>query len=155
MIRRLKKFFTRTTRSAPEDSATDTIQLAVAVLLVEIARADHQQQESEDSEISSQLADNFQLSADEARSLLNAAKDRVEHSVSLQEFTRRLHTDLSDGQKQKVIEMLWRVALADNDLDKYEDYLIGKIAELLYVSRGDVIRLRHHVSEIDPSVGGS
>ena len=33
------------------------------------------------------------------------------------------------------------------DLDKYEDYLIGKVAELLYVSRGDVVRLRYEAGE--------
>ena len=40
-----------------------------------------------------------------------------------------------------------QVALADRSLDKYEDYLIGKLGELLYVSRGDVIRLKHRVTQ--------
>ena len=43
--------------------------------------------------------------------------------------------------------MLWQVALTDRNLDKYEDYLIGKLGELLYVSRGDVIRLKNRVME--------
>jgi len=50
--------------------------------------------------------------------------------------------------------MLWRVALADRHLDKYEDYLIGKVAELLYVARGDVIRLRNAVMEEKPTSAG-
>ena len=41
--------------------------------------------------------------------------------------------------------MLWRIALADHNIDKYEDYMIAKIAELLYIARGDVIRLRQRV----------
>ena len=45
------------------------------------------------------------------------------------------------AEKEAVIEMLWQIALADQDLDKYEDYMIGKIAELLYIYRGDVMRL--------------
>jgi len=137
----------RPTDSPSDENAADPIQLAVAVLLVEIARADHQHQASENAEIARQLEAGFHLSADDAEILLAEATNRAEHSVSLQEFTRRLHTDMSYDQKQKIIEMLWYIALADNELDKYEDYMIGKIAELLYVSRGDVIRLRHRVTD--------
>ena len=43
--------------------------------------------------------------------------------------------------------MLWQIALADDTLDKYEDYMIAKIAELLYVARGDVLRLKQRVIE--------
>ena len=51
------------------------------------------------------------------------------------------------AEKSTVIEMLWQIALADNHLDKYEDYMIGKIADLLYIARGDVIRLKNRVLE--------
>jgi uncharacterized tellurite resistance protein B-like protein len=43
--------------------------------------------------------------------------------------------------------MLWHIAMVDQNLDKYEDYMIGKIAELLYIYRGDVIRLKQRVIE--------
>jgi len=56
-----------------------------------------------------------------------------------------LHDEMSYEEKTTVIEMLWRIALADNTLDKYEDYMIGKIADLLYIARGDVIRLKSRV----------
>ena len=67
----------------------------------------------------------------------------MEASVSLSEFTRPLHESLNYQQKEAVVGMLWHVALADRQLDRYEEYLIGKVAELLYIARGDVIRLRH------------
>ena len=37
------------------------------------------------------------------------------------------------AEKQRVVEMLWQVALADRRLDKHEDHLVRRIAELLYV----------------------
>jgi uncharacterized tellurite resistance protein B-like protein len=77
--------------------------------------------------------------------LLAVAGMAVENSVSLHEFTRLLHDEMSYEEKTTVIEMLWRIALADNNLDKYEDYMIGKIADLLYIARGDVIRLKNRV----------
>jgi uncharacterized tellurite resistance protein B-like protein len=41
--------------------------------------------------------------------------------------------------------MLWQVALADERLDKHEDYTVRKIADLLYVTHSDLIRIRNRV----------
>ena len=60
---------------------------------------------------------------------------------------RRCTQELSYADKLRIIAMLWDVALEDRTLDKYEDYLIGKVAELLYVSRGDVVRLRYEAGQ--------
>ena len=77
--------------------------------------------------------------------LIQEAEREADHAVSLQEFTRALHEQLSIGEKHSVIEMLWRVALADSKLDKHEDSLIRKVAELLYVPHNDLIRIRNRV----------
>ena len=79
----------------------------------------------------------------------------VEQSVSLQQFTRRLHEVMSYDEKRRVVEMMWRIALADRRLDKYEDYMVGKIAELLYISRGDVLRERNRVQESNTPESGA
>ena len=42
--------------------------------------------------------------------------------------------------------MLWELAMADRELDKYEDYLVHKIADLLYVSNTVVLRIRHEIT---------
>ena len=147
MIGRLKKLLGGADTNMPSESDEDVIQLAVAALLVEIARADHEQRPAEDEEIRLQLNNAFHLSDAQSEVLIKKAMESVDGSVSLFDFTRDLHTRMSYEKKQKVIEMLWRIALADHDIDKYEDYMVGKIAELLYVARGDVIRLRHKVSE--------
>jgi uncharacterized tellurite resistance protein B-like protein len=147
MIGRLKKLLGGADTNMPSESDEDVIQLAVAALLVEISRADHEQRPAEDEEIRRQLNNAFHLSDAQSEVLIKKAMESVDGSVSLFDFTRDLHTRMSYEKKQKVIEMLWRIALADHDIDKYEDYMVGKIAELLYVARGDVIRLRHKVSE--------
>lgn len=148
MIRKLRELFNWPETSGQEESdEQDRIQLSTAVLLVEIARADHERQEVESIEMSRLLAVNFGLSEEASRSLLEAAESAVEHSVSLHEFTRVLHDEMTYPEKETVIEMLWRIALADDNLDKYEDYMIGKIADLLYIARGDVIRLKSRVMD--------
>ena len=147
MISKLRKLFNWPDASSANAGADkqDRIQLSTAVLLVEIARADHVRQEVEVLEMRRQLATNFGLSEGEAGTLLEAAETAVENSVSLHEFTRLLHDEMAYEEKITVIEMLWRIALVDNNLDKYEDYMIGKIADLLYIARGDVIRLKNRV----------
>ena len=132
----------------PEQQQDATaLDLAVAVLLVEMARADHQLDDAEESEIRAQLEAVFGLPPDAAATLIMRAHDLVEDSVSLHEFTRVVHEGMDYAEKQRVIAMLWQVALTDRNLDKYEDYLVSKLGELLYVSRGDVIRLKNRVME--------
>jgi uncharacterized tellurite resistance protein B-like protein len=121
-------------------------QLALASLLVEMARADFDESQQEINRIIDLLATHFDLSSAEALELLNRARDSADGAVCLFDFTRALHESLDNEQKQDVIRLLWQVALADARLDKYEDYLVRKVADLLYVSHGDVVRLKHEVA---------
>ena len=147
MIDKLLKQFGQTEELPTAESRRERIKHATAVLLIEIARADHERQASEDTEIKSQLANHFELSMEAAAALMAKAEQAADESVSLYEFTRALHEEMDYAEKESVVEMLWRIALADRTLDKYEDYIISKIAELLYVARGDVIRLKARVIE--------
>jgi len=63
-----------------------------------------------------------------------------------------LHKHLDDAEKARIISLLWQVAYADGRLDKYEDSLVLKISDLLYVSRGRVMRLKHDAQQ---SVGAA
>ncbi len=67
--------------------------------------------------------------------------------MSLYEFTRLLNEQLSREERIRIVEMLWRVAFVDSVIDKYEEYYIRKIADLLYVSHRDYIKAKHRVSE--------
>jgi uncharacterized tellurite resistance protein B-like protein len=129
------------TASNPEERQ----QLALASLLVEMARADFDEADDEHAEIVRLLGAHFDLRDDEADALLQRAREANDSAVCLFDFTRALHQSLDAAEKQQVIHLLWRVALADRELDKYEDYLVKKVAELLYVPDSDVIRIKHEV----------
>ncbi len=137
---------------APVDP--DRVPLAMAALLVEAARADHNVKEAELEELGTLLAGRLGLAPEEASNLVRRARTAVEQSVSLYEFTRPLHEAFSYAEKEEFIGMLWHVACADRRLDKYEDYLVGKVSELLYVARGDVIRLRHEALQLKQAAAG-
>ena len=126
------------------------LRLATATLLVEVVRADHEEDLSEGEAVFGLLKEFFDLSEEETSLLVREAEQEADHSVSLQTFTRALHEQLSIDEKHSVIEMLWRVALADSKLDKHEDHLVRKVAGLLYVSHRDLIRIRNRVRDDSP-----
>lgn len=147
MLRRLRQFMESAAGPAEQPDPAGHVRLAVAALLVEIARADHDEQAVEHAAITGLIARHFQLDAVAAEELLAEARSAVDDAVSLRQFTAPLHEALSYADKQRIVAMLWHVALEDSTLDKYEDYLISKVAELLYVSRGDVVRLRYEAGQ--------
>lgn len=141
---------TRSGGDNPETDDESALRVATAALLVEMARADFSEEHAEQDEILSILQRHFSLDLEAAEALLELAGERADESVSLHEFTRLLHGELSVDEKHRIVEMLWRVALADAELDKHEDHLVRKISELLYVSHSDLMRLKHRVlGELD------
>lgn len=151
MLKALNDFFERALSEGGKDSESEPearrhgVQLATALLLIEVTRADFSEDLTENQKTFQLLKDFFELSSDEARLLVQDAKQEADHAASLQGFTRQLHDKLTVAEKHRVVEMLWKVALADNHLDKHEDHLVRKIADLLYVSHGDLIRIRNKV----------
>jgi uncharacterized tellurite resistance protein B-like protein len=121
------------------------LRVATALLLIEVARADYADDLAEDATMLASLKQFFALDDTAAALLLEEARRTADRAVELQQFTRRLHEQLSVSEKQRVIEMLWQVALADRKLDKHEDHLVRRLAELLYVPHSDVIRIRNRV----------
>jgi len=150
MLRALTAFFDQT---FGDDGADDPaarereLRLATAVLLVEVARADFDEDELEVGAVEELLQSHLDMSREEVAQLVAEAQRHADHSASLQAFTRQLHEELGTSEKLRIVEMLWQVALADSTLDKHEDHLIRKVAGLLYVSHSDLIRVRNRVQD--------
>jgi uncharacterized tellurite resistance protein B-like protein len=147
MLRKLAALFDDAfARDADDPAAREHgLRVATALLLIEVARADFADDFAEDAAILESLKQFFALDDAAAVLLRDEARATADHAVELQRFTRRLHEQLSVAEKQRVVEMLWQVALADRRLDKHEDHLVRRIAELLYVSQSDLIRIRNRV----------
>lgn len=130
---------------AEEDqpSREHAIRMATAVLMIDVARADDSFDESEFERVLRLTEKHFELSPEEAAALVNDASETAEEIVSLHSFTDTLHDNLAEREKTRIVELLWKVAYADGNLDKYEDSLVLKISDLLHVSRGAVMRLKH------------
>ena len=140
----LKKLKSLLDNPAPDGAISDEdLRLATAALLVEVARADFDEASSERDAMLSILERHFEISGDQAQMLLSDASSSVDESVSLHEFTSKLHQKLGAQAKHKIIRMMWEVAIADGVIDRYEDYVVRKVADLLYVDHVDFMRLKH------------
>ncbi|MGI9219970.1 MAG: TerB family tellurite resistance protein [Woeseiaceae bacterium] len=125
-----------------EDRA-EALRLATAVLMIDVARADHVFDETEFNRVLQLVESHFELDPQDAAELVNLASDKADDLTSAYEFTSVLHKHLDDSEKTRIVGMLWQIAYADGDLDKYEDSLVLKISDLLHVSRARVMRLKH------------
>lgn len=128
-------------------SRDEAIRMATAVLMIDVARADHVFDEEEFDAVLKLVETHFHLDPEDAAELVNKAGEQADDLVSAYDFTKVLHDHLDHGEKARVVELLWHIAYADGRLDKYEDSLVLKISDLLHVSRGLVMRLKHDAQE--------
>jgi uncharacterized tellurite resistance protein B-like protein len=145
MIEAIKQFLQKDRERDKSVSAIDKqqlIKMAAAVLFVEVMHADHKVDKRERRLVKQALQESFSLSSHEAEELLQLAEERVKDVTSLHEFTTILHGRLTNEEKVMLLEQTWRIVLADNEVDKYEEHLVRRIAELLYIKHSDYIRAK-------------
>jgi uncharacterized tellurite resistance protein B-like protein len=142
MIDLLKKVFTKTTNGASTGKSVRTspdVRLATCALLLEMANIDGRFSKLEKERIVELLRNNYQLSAEHAAALMKAAEDELEKSIDLWQFAKLINENYSTEEKIKVIETVWQVVYTDGILDKHEDYLVHKLANLLRLSHKQLI----------------
>jgi uncharacterized tellurite resistance protein B-like protein len=109
------------------------LQLAVAALLHEAARADYHQGDDEYAVAQKALAELFGLGARECAELLEEGRARAEKLTSFYAPVSVIKREFSLEERVRFVEHLWRVAFANGQLNPYEDHYVRKIAHLLYV----------------------
>ena len=119
------------------------LHASVAMLLYETARADHDVAEEDLQVANGCLSELLALSPEQARELMQQAAKPHERPTSYHPFVKAINEQFSAEQKLRLVECMWRVAHADQNVDKYEDHLIRKISELIYVHHRDFIAAKH------------
>ena len=141
MLNKLLAFF----QQQEETTQSHKPELAAAALLVEIMNADNDLSDAESETIKSILFETLFITEEVASELLATAKQKVHEASDLFEFTAVINESYSAEEKINLIESLWKVAYSDKQLDKYEEHMIRRIADLLYVSHSDFIQTRNKI----------
>lgn len=139
-------FADRPQTTSPELTEKE-LQLATAALLVEVATIDRVFDDQELARLQSLLEQRFSLSRTETQQLIDEASHASNDASSLYEFTKHINEQLAENDKIKLVEGLWEIAYADQTLDKHEEHIIRRIADLIHVRHIDFIRTKNAVRD--------
>jgi uncharacterized tellurite resistance protein B-like protein len=147
MIAKLRRLLRRHLGSGDGASEADGLELrlATATLLMEVARADSRITEEERKIVRRLIETHLSLPPALTRDLAASAEHESRRATSLYPFTRLINRACSIEEKVQIVGMLWQVTCADGQVDKYEEYLVRKLADLLHVSHRDFIRMKLRV----------
>ena len=141
MIDLIKKIFSKyDTQSYNQDEGRPhDILVATCALFLEMATIDGEFSDSERNNILSILERDYNLSEEYISSLMESSKHELDKSLDLWQFTNMINQNYSLDEKLDIMEMLWKLAYADGNLDSHEDYLTHKIANLLRLNHKQLI----------------
>lgn len=139
MFDRFLSFFEdkRTASAGHEGHTPDEFHLAAAVLLVYAASVDGEFDRAERDRIEWLCEHRFELAAEEAHALIEAAEREAGEAVQLLRFTRTIKDGFSYEERVHLVEMLWEVVYADRVVEAHEAQLMRRIAGLIYVDDRD------------------
>lgn len=139
MLNSLKNLFDRL---SPLSSDADgqrqehSLQLATAVLLVEVMRSDTRFHDDEREAVLAALKEKFALDADEAHDLTERAHETARQAGDLFTFTSLVNDHFDMQKKLRMIELMWAVAYADGHLADHERHVMWRVADLLHIPQG-------------------
>jgi uncharacterized tellurite resistance protein B-like protein len=132
------------------------LQLATAVLLVEVMRADHELGEAERDAVLAALVSRFGLAADESERLVELAHANVRTATDYYATTSRINDSFEMAEKIHIVELMWQVAYADGRLDAHEQHVMRRLSDLLHVPHGAYVNAKMRAAQAGSlSAGGA
>jgi uncharacterized tellurite resistance protein B-like protein len=150
MVTAFNKFFKKHIKPSPAGSdevSEHSLQLATGALLIEMMKADAEITGDERRMVMKTIRTRFHLTEEESGALLQFAEEKIRKATGYFEFTSLINKGFTYEQKVKVIENLWEIAFTDKSLDKHEEYMVRKIADLIYVEHKDFIDAKLRVKK--------
>ena len=135
LVQRIKDGLSSEPAAAP--SHEERLRLATAAVLLDIAYADGTFSPAEGGNVVEYLQSAFQLPAEDAQELVEAAQGIRDHTIDHFAMTNYIRKNVPLQERIEIVKTMWRTAHADGRLTEYENYLIRKLADLL--------GLEHHV----------
>lgn len=146
MIDKIKSFFSKNVLE-PETELTSPDQLATAALLIEVMVIDGDLDDQEMQAIAGTLSNMLHLSKEQIDQLIELSKEEVAEATSLYQFTKEINEHFDIEKKLSLMTAMWRVAFADGHLDKYEENIIRRVADLLHIRHSEYIRCKANAKD--------
>ena len=149
MINKIKDLITKFGKEEEiqEESNLTLLNNSCAALLVEIAFADKDFDETEKASLKQSLIEAYAIDESDIEEIIRDAEDTVSESTSLYGYTSIVNTEFQYEDKLKLLRNLWKIAYADGYLDKYEEHLLRKVSDLIHISHSDYINIKLEIRE--------
>ena len=145
MLNRILSYIKSPEKKVEETSSSNIIVCSLA-LLIEVAKSDNEFSDIELQEITQIACQQFSLTQEQESELLTLAKNISKESTSLYEFTSVVNEQYDSEEKYQLIFAMWKVAFADKQIDRYEEYIIRKVADLIYLPHVKFMKAKHEAS---------
>jgi uncharacterized tellurite resistance protein B-like protein len=130
----------------PKDLTPSDARLAIAALLVRVARSDNDYAAAEIEKIDRVLATRYDLAPAQSVELRKQGEELEKEAPDTVRFTRAIKDAVLYADRLSVIEALWQIALADGERDFQEDALLRLAANLLGVSDVESASARRRIA---------
>jgi uncharacterized tellurite resistance protein B-like protein len=120
----------------------ERVRIATAVILLEVAHSDEEFSQEEHAHILDILKRDFNLDHESVNELIQISEEERKGSIDIWHFTSTINENYSDEEKYVIIEKIWQVIYADGRLDKYEDYMVHKLSNLLHIPHNRMIQAK-------------
>lgn len=148
MLDAIKSFLTDLTGAADKrDLGEDEDRLAAAALLFHATAVDGVVSPDERKVLANLLMRQFDLDTEDAAALVADAEVADKEAIDLYGFTSVLKRRFDEADREKIVEMMWKLVYADGTVHEFEDNLIWRVAELLAVPSQTRIRLKQSVRD--------
>jgi uncharacterized tellurite resistance protein B-like protein len=151
LIREIQEFLDREWPKALSRGAATIgerrLQLASAVLMVSVVRADLESRQDEHHALQRAVGRALDLHEEAAALVVRVAEEALARGVSFGGLLQQVESECTLDQKRQLVESLWRIAFADAELAGHEEYLVRKIANKIGLSTADLVETKVRARE--------
>lgn len=149
MLQQIRKLFEQIGSGADVEVRDEKdVRIISAALLAEVATIDQKLDRREQDTLTRLLQDHYELEGEAARELVTEALVHRDRATSLYEFTQTVNDQFSEKDKYLLVRQMWQVAFSDDVIEAFEEHLIRRVAELIYLPHGLFTRARAEAREM-------
>ena len=151
MFRKLQKWLRDSIAPHRMDQETGhetAVQHACCLLLMEVARLETTNTEQKRTLVAQVMCEEFDLPEAELAAMIDTFSRPENQLTSYFEPASLVNRYRTASSKAHFVEQLWRVAMVDGTIDMYEDHLVRKLSDLLYVPHRDFILAKNKVQAL-------